>query len=71
MPNVALSSRIDFLSLSWADTVGSLCALSAVGSISDIHAPGMAAGSLRNKTHVGGTFGVIDGTNDLFTRALV
>jgi hypothetical protein len=71
MPNAALFSRIDSLSLFWAVTVDSLYAQSVVGSISNIHAPGMAAGPLRNKTYVGGTFGVIDGTNDLFNRAFV
>jgi hypothetical protein len=47
MPNVALFSRISFLSLSCA--VSSLCTQSVVSTISSIHAPGMGADPLRTK----------------------
>jgi len=68
MPNAALFSRIRFPSRFSAVTVNSLCAQSIVRKITHIHAPGMAAARLRNKTHVDGSLGVIDGTHSSLVR---
>lgn len=47
---------------------GSLTAQTVVGSISGVYTGGMAVNPLTNKLYVGGLFGVIDGSTNVFTQ---